>query len=190
MKRVFAAVVPGEPAVAELASHIDELRTAFPNVKANWVRPENLHLTLHFAGELDESRLEAFERQVSEAASITPRFQAALSGAGAFNDKKLGRSVLWIGIKELGEAAGVLADAVREIKARQKESSKSFVPHLTLARVRGVAPVDFLEAHAKRALAPVTFEVSEFVVMESTLTPAGSIYKARSRYALSQIRLR
>jgi 2'-5' RNA ligase len=186
MKRVFAAIVPDAGAIAELAAHIDHLRSAFRDVPASWVPPANLHLTLHFAGEVDETQLESFQSHVEAAAGMTSAFQASLDEAGAFVDKRMGRSVLWVGIKESDGHDGVLGAAVREIKTREGDRSKRFVPHLTIARVRGMAPTDLLDAHRTRGLEPLVFDVNEFVVLESTLTRSGSIYNVVSWHRLSR----
>lgn len=181
MKRVFAAIVPSTEAIDQLASHISRLRADFPDVRVNWVRSENLHMTLHFAGEVDDTRLASFQSHVDAAAQVTQAFETSLGTAGAFVDKRLGRSVLWVGLEE---PTGALAGAVRELKTLEGEKSNRFVPHLTLARVRGDVPSQLMDAH-REGVFNSRFRIEELVVFASELTRSGSIYTVLSRHSLA-----
>jgi 2'-5' RNA ligase len=185
MKRVFAAIVPSERAIFEISAHVDALRKGFPDIRAGWVRRENIHLTLHFAGEVDDAGLVRLQDHVETVATRTPAFDARLAEAGAFVDKRAGRSVIWVGMEELG-AAGLMARAVNDIRALEGEKGKRFVPHLTLARVRGIVPVELIEANRERSLEQVQFPVGEFVVFESELRPGGPAYTVLSRHGLGR----
>jgi len=55
--RTFVAVELGSSLQAALAKHVRYLRQLCPSLR--WVDPENLHLTLTFLGELDQTQLSA-----------------------------------------------------------------------------------------------------------------------------------
>lgn len=184
MKRVFAAIVPGEAAVRAISEHIGALRVTFPATRANWVAEENLHLTIHFAGEIDEVRLTALQANLDAVANHTPAFRASLGAAGSFADRRLGRSVLWIGLKETSGAEGTIARAASELKALEGGRSPRFVPHLTIARVREPFEPRLLELHQGRELSLAEFEVNSFVIYESRLTRTGPIYSVLSTHVL------
>ncbi len=52
-KRVFVAIDLSDDAINAASSHIGQLKRRFPHVKARWIRPENLHVTLRFAGNIE-----------------------------------------------------------------------------------------------------------------------------------------
>jgi RNA 2',3'-cyclic 3'-phosphodiesterase len=99
-------------------------------------RADNIHLTIHFLGNLDDD-LEAAVMAGLPAAFQMPPFEIALGRLGAFPNARAPR-VVWVDVnggreeltsihRELGThlaAAGVALEA------------RPFTPHLTLARVR------------------------------------------------------
>jgi 2'-5' RNA ligase len=66
-----------------------------------------------------------------------------------------------------------------------KADERKFTPHVTLARLRA-APrervIDWVADHALYASAP--FDVAEFALYSSVLTPNGSVYRPESAYKL------
>ena len=100
------------------------------------VEPENLHLTLAFIGEVPPPIVEAARRALGEVS--LRRFKIRLVGIGAFPTINRPR-VVWVGVSEGREELQVLA---REVRASLKRhgvpfDKKEFVPHLTIARVKG-----------------------------------------------------
>jgi 2'-5' RNA ligase len=151
----------------------------------SWVKPENMHITVRFMGDLGEDGV----RRAGEAArrGVTGHaiFRAGLGPPGAFPSLKRPR-VLWTGLQEGAEAAIALArDVNRSLEGEGfGPADKPFKPHITLARVREHAQgVEAFERYVPPA-PPEAAAFDRIVVMKSDLHPAGARYTA-----LEEIRL-
>ncbi len=115
------------------------------NPKFRWTRPENLHITIRFLGQVPEPTAQAIADLVE--AGRPPGFAIELGEPGAFSRGKMAR-VLWLGLK-LGQAeVSALAARVEEACAEQglEAERRPYHPHLTLARSRqlqGAQPPHF-----------------------------------------------
>jgi RNA 2',3'-cyclic 3'-phosphodiesterase len=183
--RLFLGVFP--PADVQRAAHacIEALRR--PGDGVSWVKPDNLHYTLRFLGELGEDGARRAAEAATEAASNAKEFTAALGGPGAFPDPRRAR-VIWIGMSEGGEALVSLARDLDRALAKRGfgKADKPFTAHLTLGRVREPGR-DWTEALAgpRPADPAARFTVDRICVVESRLDPRGSIYTVRARAALA-----
>ena len=160
------------------------LRRDFHEARASWPRPESLHLTLKFLGDVEASRVDSLSSAATAAATALGPFTLSIEGAGSFPPRGAAR-VLWLGVRD--EAAGLSLLQLRlenECAAHGfPRESKPYKPHLTLARLR--APQDaaaLSEAHRRSHFGPHTFQVSDFVLMRSELGPGGSRYTPVSRH--------
>jgi 2'-5' RNA ligase len=162
---------------AELAR---ELRRTAPDARLQWVRPEAIHLTLKFLGDIAEGQVEEIARALAAVAGGRPQFALEVGGLGVFPDARAPR-VLWVG---LGGAEPVisLARAVDEALGELNfaPESRAFNPHLTLARIkeRGRDVGKALAAVGLLAQAsPLgTLPVRTIALMRSELKPSGSVY--------------
>ena len=114
-----------------------------------WTRPEGIHLTLKFLGDIPETQVEALGEVLRRAASTVEPFVLEARGVGAFPNLRKPR-VLWLGLhggeREM-ETLRRLYAAVEEGAAELDfpKESRAFTPHLTLARVRDSGPAGTLE---------------------------------------------
>jgi 2'-5' RNA ligase len=124
LRRAFLAVVPSSSARAwaESAAHAAELLA--PDLR--WTRTEQRHITLRFLGAVPD--LAPVAEFVAEAVLPRAPFTLSLGGGGAFPDARRA-SVLWLGVREGGDALTELATTLADPDERQ------FRAHLTLARV-------------------------------------------------------
>lgn len=183
MKRVFLAAEISAGARAAAAVHIAEMRSRFREVRASWVRPENLHVTLRFFGDADDAKLTAVKRLAGAASAECLPFTVRLSAAASF-----GARVLFLSLED---EAGGFAELNRRIEknaaaAGFEPETRPFRPHLTIARIRsekGVRPL--IEANRAAAVPPIAFAVKEIVLFESTLAASGSIYTPLGRFPLT-----
>ncbi|MFJ6570029.1 RNA 2',3'-cyclic phosphodiesterase [Streptomyces sp. NPDC091292] len=141
--RLFAAVLPPAPFLAELGRAVDPL-LALPGAgDLRWTGRAGWHLTLAFYGEVPDDSLPELTERLTRAAHRTAPFPLALRGAGLFGGRSGGRS-LWAGVAGDTRAMRLLADRA-EAAARRAglptEEHHRFRPHLSLARSR-TAPVD------------------------------------------------
>ncbi|HEX4954258.1 MAG TPA: RNA 2',3'-cyclic phosphodiesterase [Thermoanaerobaculia bacterium] len=156
--------------------------------RARWVRPEGMHLTLAFLGEVAPARLPFLIATLAEVCARHPPFPLRVEGAGAFPPRGPSRA-LWLGCPA-GAALAPFQRAVAEQAAAAvglTPEARPFHPHLTLARTpepwRRDAVERLVAAAAGRSFGE-PFEVTEGVLMESELAPGGSRYRALERFAL------
>ena len=180
MLRAFAAIPLPEEVTDALEALQDDLRVGTP------VLPENMHLTLVFLGEVREPDLEevhgAFE------ALRAPAFDLALHGLGQFG-KSEPRSIhaTLRDCPPLRHLQAKLEQAVRNVGI--EVPSRRFVPHVTIARLKGrreeaAEVADFV---ARRALVePPPFRVETFHLYRSILGRDHPVYDDLAHYELTR----
>ena len=166
-----------------------ELKPCGADVK--WVAPANMHLTLKFLGEAEESLLPDIKQGLAGTCAECPALELGVSGCGAFPTK--GKpSVVWLGLTGELERLQGLAAAIEAAMAGLgfEPEDRPFKPHLTLGRVRRPRGKKSASADAgpgamelKRTLAGLRaykgpdFQANHVILMMSSLTPSGPIYK-------------
>jgi 2'-5' RNA ligase len=138
--RTFIAVELASSVITRAGDLIDKLRVAAAEI--NWVRPQQMHLTLKFLGDVPDTETPDICRVVSEVAADFEPFEITFRGAGAFPNAKQPRT-LWIGIEdgadELKSLQAALDDALKAKLGFAKEP-RGFHPHLTIGRVKRELP--------------------------------------------------
>ncbi len=183
--RAFVAANLNPDLQAALAMVQDRLRATRADV--GWVRPENLHLTLKFLGQVEEERIGAIRDAIAAAAAGSGPVRLVFQGLGAFPNPRAAR-VVWIG---LSHGAEVLAALQAGIEAALESlgfgrEARPFTAHLTLGRVRGPARREQLA----RALAEAPTEaLGEMVLdrielMKSDLSAGGARYSILQSFSL------
>ena len=177
MKRIFIAADISDEARQWAASYIDGLRREFPKFRVGWERPEKLHLTLKFLGDVNEDRIEEVQQRVRDVSKAHKAFPMTLSGTGRFPPKGDPR-ILWFGANDGGELGAIASRIDRELGVLGFASEKrKFSPHLTIARLREPRSSSALAArHLENDFGPISFQITEIVIYESKLLPSGSIY--------------
>ena len=172
--RLFIAIEISPDVRAALAALLEEFRALAPQVK--WARPENMHLTLKFLGETDNSKLTAMQAALSALRSS----QAVIlhfRGLGFFPNAKRAK-VFWTGM-ESSPNLPVLAAEIDQAMHRFgfPLEDRPFTPHLTLARFQPPGLPHKLAAaqeYASRELGSLI--ARKFHLIESRLKPAGAEY--------------
>jgi 2'-5' RNA ligase len=162
-------------------------RTLAPGTRGvSWVRAENLHVTVRFLGDLDESGVARVRDAVRRAAGPLAAPWVRLGALGAFPSLARPR-VLWVGLAEGEPEVLEVARAVDETLARAGfgPPDKPFRAHLTLARIReGARGPDALR-DVRLDAAPAGEFLERLTVMKSDLHPSGARYTP-----LEEVRLR
>ena len=165
-------------ALADLAAQLDRA-----NLRGlRLVRPQGIHLTLKFLGDLPADEVEPVAEAVSQIAKEHSPFTLALGGPGVFPDRDVPR-VLWVGIE--GDPAPLMALHLSVEKSLAAlgfpRDNRGFSPHLTVARIRDGTS----ERDRKRAVEALfsagtglglQIDVGEVSLMQSTLSPDGARY--------------
>ena len=175
--RLFIATPISRQVETELANIIHQLKSVAGNVR--WVKPENIHLTIKFLGETDESLIGHLSEMIDETSRETNILDFRISKIGGFPNLIRPRA-LWAGLDgdhiELERLAGSLDERVHKL-GYAKETRK-FRPHLTLGRVKKPQALPqlahFIENYKIEAM---PFQIDRLTLFKSTLTPRGPIYE-------------
>jgi 2'-5' RNA ligase len=155
--------------------------------EVRWARPEGIHLTFVFLGEVAPDRLAPVRNAVGAAAAEAPApFRLRASGLGAFPERGPMR-VVWVGIDGDRAAASRLKTLLDRHLAPCgfAPEEREFVPHLTLGRVRrerGHGDRALLERHRSSDLGE--FPVDAVHLIESRLMPEGAQYSTLAGFPL------
>lgn len=149
------------------------------------------HLTLRFLGEVEPERVPEIQARLARVAGETPPFDLVLEGVGAFPSARNPR-VIWIGVsrgrREVSELAARTAAALQEMGVG--DDRESFVPHLTLFRVRSPDQrrrAQALLVGAEALPPPRTVAVRELYLKESTLTAQGARHRTLAAWPLTGV---
>lgn len=183
--RLFVAV-DVEPHVLERVEHICAAQRALAP-DARWVRPEQLHLTLEFLGEVAEERLPELRERLDAVAARQREFSVAVRSAGGFPRAARPR-VLWLGVDGETAALEALQAAVHAALSPfiAERDDREYRAHLTLARAvdrRGDVALGRCAA-ALQAADCGTSQIREVVLYQSRLSPRGATYVAQHRARL------
>lgn len=148
-----------------------------------WVRPDRIHVTLVFLGEVEPGFIEMVKPGLAAAADASRPFSVRLGGIGAFPTPGRAR-VVWAGVtagaEELIRLQSSLLPALK--RAGFQPESRPFSPHLTLGRLRVPADVARL---CTTEFASDEFEVSGVTLFRSVLRPEGPEYSKLASFGLA-----
>ena len=156
-----------------------------------WVRPENIHLSLKFLGDVEETRepelVAALQRAAGRGHEPRP-LTLQITGFGVFPDYHRPQ-VLWAGVTP-DPGLELLQHGVEQAFASLgfPTEARAFRPHVTLGRAaRDARPRDFtgLEEILAGADFDATVTVTEVDLMQSTLQPTGPVYQVKAHGRLS-----
>lgn len=177
--RSFVAVDTAPEVKAEVSHLLSRLKEK-ARFSVKWVKPEQMHITLAFLGEVSTEFIERAKVELRAVAGRFKPFACRLEGMGAFPSAVRAR-VLWVGLKT----------GARELKELQREVSgtlarigyvpekRPFSPHLTLGRLRAPADVNFIN---EMSFQSSTFPVAGIILFRSILQPEGPVYSVLEEF--------
>lgn len=178
--RAFIAIELPEETRDKLSALQQELKASGADVK--WVRPENIHLTLKFLGEINEKQVELIKGIIDTAAGKRRAFRVRVSSLGAFPRIESPR-VVWIDIEEGDEEVkGIAAELQENISwAGIPKEERPFSSHITIGRIRSPINRDKLVRCLKDKTdlggKNMEFYAGKITLFKSTLTPKGPLYE-------------
>lgn len=177
MPRLFTGLALPDDIRMRLAA----LKAPLPGAK--WVDPSDLHVTLRFAGDIDNRTAREFTDGLARI--DVDCFEIRLAGLGVFggNDPH----ALWVGVEAPPELDSLMRANERAARnAGLKPETRSYRPHVTVARIRNgrIDPLArYLQRHGAFRLPP--FLVTEFVLFSSKPGVGGGPYVTEARFPLS-----
>lgn len=181
--RAFVAIEIPESA----KSFMKETGAALKRVDADvkWVRPEGIHLTLKFLGDVRSDLIPTYEKDLGPVLREFQPFEIRISGMGAFPHLRRPR-VIWVGLEDPSGTLVPLVQRVEDVFLLHgfKKEKRGFNPHLTLGRVRSdKGQYDLVEAvRGQMDISGPSFVASGAVLFQSILQPAGAEYRPLCRF--------
>lgn len=177
--RLFVALDIPEDAAAYLTDVQQMLRQEIHADR--WQSLQNLHLTLHFLGDVEERLIPAICEDLDIVSAITKPFRLRLAELGAFPNASRPR-VLWLGLRGNTQAlkqVHLLLGRRFELHAGLDHDRKAYKPHITLARgpkttAEGL-PLDRLNEQVL-AEEPPHWQVNQVHLYQSELKPEGAVH--------------
>ena len=168
--RIFFALWPD----AAVREHLAALARRMPVERpARRVPDYNLHLTLHFIGNVFFDQLDCLQRQARKVSGRP--FELQIDDHGVFRKARVG----WLGCKnqppELARLHGELGEHLRPCGYRVE--SRPYNPHVTVARKMNRLP-------AMSGFEPLRWKVDSFVLIESREIETGVKYEIIETYPL------
>ena len=183
--RTFIAIEIPEDLKKEMAEIQRRLKDT--SVDAGWTRPEGIHLTLKFLGEVPEAKVRDIIDGLQRAAEGIGPFRLEVGGVGTFPNPKNAR-VVWVGVSGEVEKLSRLQSSVEETISGIgfERDKRAFTPHLTLGRIKYLRSRDtWLKALDEVKDTRLSgFDVAAVSLMKSELKPSGAIYTEMGKIEL------
>jgi 2'-5' RNA ligase len=181
--RAFIAIEIPE----EVKSFLSNLATSLKATSANvrWVRPEGMHLTLKFLGNIPKDLIPTLDQNLGPVFSRSEDIRLEVGRVGAFPHLRKPR-VIWAGLED---KAGLLVPLVGKLEEQLaalgfKKENRPFSPHMTLGRVKSGKNIsDLVEAVRNRSdIVGPSFTADHAILFRSILKPSGAEYHKLRRF--------
>lgn len=179
--RCFVAIELEEAIRQEIRRTQTLLKSDPAGCHGRWVRPEGIHLTLKFLGDVPADQIDTIAHTIRNATAGAAPFRVSCGGLGCFPNTRFPR-VIWIGIED---PEGTLLRLQKAVETNfsaleYPPERRAFHPHLTLARTRRVSKGEqaalgkLVERTRVDRLGDML--VREISLMRSELRPSGAVY--------------
>lgn len=183
--RCFLALTLPESVVRTLVSARERFLIEAPGwAGEKWVATPNLHVTVAFLGDLDDSTVRAVGRRLIEVASGVPAFDLILGGVAPVPSPRAA-TMLWATLEDAEGRLVTLRDVLMTAFPQVRVDTRGPLrPHVTLVRARSArcaeagplaAASASLEAAGKEPDGVVS--VRSATLFSSMLRPAGPEYR-------------
>lgn len=152
---------------------------------AKWVEAGNVHLTLKFLGDVQESKIKTISQKLKKIANKHTLFETCIGKLRAFPTLSNSR-VVWIGLNKNEKKINNLQKEIEESLQSLgfEKEMRPFHPHLTLGRVRSKKNIQNLVEKIKTLplpqFKPIT--IDKIILFQSILKPQGAEYTALDEF--------
>ena len=176
MPRLFTGIeIP-----PDVGDHLALLRGGLPG--ARWIDRENYHITLRFVGDIDRDIAEDIAETLADVSRAG--FELSIDGLMAFGSKKPHSIVAHV--RPSRELAELQAEHERRMqRIGLPAEQRKFIPHVTLARLRGTSSRDVADYLSPRGgFVTRPFPVDRFLLFSSRNSVGGGPYVIEEEYPL------
>ncbi|MBE6485613.1 MAG: RNA 2',3'-cyclic phosphodiesterase [Methanosphaera stadtmanae] len=176
--RTFLAIEI-EPYIKNKIEESQEIIEDSESSNIKFVEVENIHLTLKFFGEIDNTRIEQITDIVNQSIKDKETYTIKVVNIGAFPNIYNPR-VIWTGIKDKNNTTVELIEELdKKFNKIGFKKEKNYVPHITIGRVKSISDKEKLTQTLKKLNKKYhgKMEVKKIYLKSSKLTPNGPIYK-------------
>jgi 2'-5' RNA ligase len=187
--RLFIASKVPESVKGLLGQAQREMRERLPQAAISWTKPDSMHLTLRFLGNVEVHCVPELKAAVSDVVSGLSRFELVSERLGCFPDLRFPR-VVWAWVHDVDDRLPELVKRLEQVVGRfaEKPSEDRFVGHVTLARIRQIDRTAAgklarsVEDAITRRFGAWTADTVELI--QSELSPSGSRYTTLADFRL------
>lgn len=183
-KRLFLALNLPQDIKAVFVPMLKRLEETNRHIR--WVDAGNLHLTLHFLGDIAADREQELIFALGGIASGREIFRFALGGLDAFPALASPR-IVFVRCRQVnGDGARELREDLGKVLITEGISPdvRDWKPHITLGRIRDNRDGEKLRFDGVE-MPTGNFEINSFELMESELTATGAVYAIVQSFKLS-----
>ena len=184
--RVFVAINLPEEIKREIFAYSEK----WPELPAKWTAKDNLHITLEFLGPITDIEIGEVCLAVKAVAERHNSFPLNMNQVLYGPPKKMPPKMVWAEgekSKDLAELREDLENALTE-RVRFVPEKRSFVPHITLARISSFAfkQMEPEEVPEVNEAVDLPFDVNSIEVMESVMRKDGPVYEVIESHELKE----
>ena len=172
--RVFFALWPTDE-VRKQIHHVYENSSYTSLAKGRRYKNHNLHLTLHFLGNITEEQLNCVKQQAKTLTASS--FNLNINHFGRFKRA----AILWLGAERLPDELKQLQQNLGELltTCNYKPEAREYRPHITLMR-------KFNAELKEEGIESINWQVNQFALIESIPLESGVMYEPVEFYELNK----
>jgi 2'-5' RNA ligase len=184
--RLFTAITLDDRARSAAVALQERVRRALDGAAIAWVRPEHLHVTLTFMGQVPAERSSQLIEAMADDLIERP-FDISLGGIGMFPVRGAPR-VIWIGVVSGADRViGLQRRLVdRLVSIGLASEGRPFHPHVTVGRWRREQATGRRRVDVSATSIVATVRVDEVTTYESRLSPQGPTHTVVARARLRE----
>ncbi len=155
--------------------------------KINWVKEENIHITLNYLGDTDPQIIEEQALRLESMLASFPVIKLGTTDTGIYPHANEPR-ILWVGTSPYNEALATLKEKLDNLLGHfgYNLDKRQFQPHITIARVKSISrKSSFIHDYLSAVVREIDFEIDEVKWLKSTLTPQGAEYEELKSFKLN-----
>ncbi len=186
LKRTFLCF----PVPAEVKSKKNMLYSTLEGSPAqiNWVKNDNLHLTLKFIGYTTEPQIPKIINILSKITIEYKPFQLVINSTGCLPKKERPRTLFLRLEGQVNILNGLFQNIENEFEKIDIEKDRyGFFPHITLARIKyPQTHTPNIDLFLKSSYDPIDLSLDRLQFFSSELLPSGAIYTLIKTFPLGE----